>query len=164
MEKIDKALLDRVSGEAVASIRKRKNYNFHKEYADPLQRMLNAIEPWSYIQPHKHEDPDKVEAFVVLKGKLLVLEFDIHGNIAGHAVLDPSEGSHGAEIPPRTYHMIIALEPGTMVYEIKNGPYSPINDKNWAPWAPREGEPGNPEYMRAILTKLNLPLPPPLKG
>lgn len=160
MEKIDKALLDRVSREAIISPRKRMNYNFHKEYPDPLQRMLNAVEPWSYIQPHKHENPDKVEAFVVLKGRLLVLEFDPVGNISDSIVLDPLQGNYGAEIPPCTFHMIIALEPGTVVYEIKNGPYTPIDDKNWAPWAPREGDPGTMEYMQAIFTRLNLDSPP----
>lgn len=161
MEKIDKSLLDRVSANAMASPRKRKNYNFHKEYPDPLQRMLNAIEPWSYIQPHKHENPDKVEAFVVLKGRLLVLEFGTTGLITDSTVIDPSQGIYGAEIPPCTFHMIIALEPGTVVYEIKNGPYSPINDKNWAPWAPREGEEGTREFMRRIIDQLQLDCPPP---
>ncbi len=164
MIKIDKALLESVSAEAVNSPRKRKNYNFHPEYSDPLQRMLNAIEPWSYIQPHKHENPDKVEAFVVLKGRLLVLEFDNNGTVIDWILIDPSQGSYGAEIPPKRFHMIIALEPGTMVYEIKNGPYHPINDKNWAPWAPREGEAGTTEYIRALLTGLDLDSPAPEKG
>lgn len=164
MEKIDQSLLDRVSGEAVSSPRKRKNYNFHKEYSDPLQRMLNAIEPWSYIQPHKHEDPDKAEAFVVLRGKLLVIEFGENGEIRDHALLDPLKGEYGAEIPPRTFHTIVALEPGTMVFEIKHGPYSPIDDKNFAPWAPAEGEAGAMDYLHGIFNLLPSVSPPPVQG
>jgi cupin fold WbuC family metalloprotein len=152
MEKIDDGLLNQVAGEAAASPRQRKNYNFHREYADPLQRLLNVIEPGSYIQPHKHEDPDKVEAFVVLRGRLLVLEFDEAGRVTDSIVLDPSHGTYGAEIPPRTYHMIIALAPGTVVYEIKNGPYSPIDDKNFASWAPKEGDPAAPDFLQRMLT------------
>jgi cupin fold WbuC family metalloprotein len=156
MQRIDLELMDRVAGEAGVSPRGRKNYNFHREYSDPLQRLLNAIDPYSYIQPHKHEDPDKVEAFVVLRGRLLVLEFDPDGRITESAILDPLTGSHGAEIPPRTFHMIIALEPGTIVYEVKNGPYSPIDDKNFAPWAPKEGDPATRAYIDTLLQTTNL--------
>ncbi len=156
MIKIDRGLLDRVSGEARVSARLRKNYNFHTEYSDPLQRLLNAMEPLSYVQPHKHEDPDKREAFLVLRGRVVVLEFDESGHITGHMLLDPATGSFGAEISERTYHMIIAIDPGTIVYEVKDGPYSPIDDKNFAAWAPKEGEAGAVDYLKGLLKKMNI--------
>ena len=53
---INKAQLFKVIAEAQDSNRKRKNFNFHKTFDDPINRMLNAIEPGSYIQPHKHEN------------------------------------------------------------------------------------------------------------
>jgi hypothetical protein len=28
----------------------------------------------SYLRPHKHSDPDKVEVFIVLQGKLAVVD------------------------------------------------------------------------------------------
>ncbi|MFH1160714.1 MAG: hypothetical protein V1733_07185 [bacterium] len=61
--------------------------------------------------------------------------------------------------PERIYHSIFALEPGTIVYEIKDGPYSPIDDKNFASWAPKEGEGGTKEYIEGILTRLDIPMP-----
>jgi cupin fold WbuC family metalloprotein len=158
MIKIDQQLLNNVSQLARESPRGRKNFNFHKTYDDTLQRLLNAIEPYSYIQPHKHEDPDKREVFTVLQGRLLVVEFDTTGNITEHCIIAPSEGTFGAEIPKRTFHSIFALEPGTMVYEIKDGPYSPIDDKNFAPWSPREGDPSTKKYIQAILNRLGMPL------
>jgi cupin fold WbuC family metalloprotein len=151
VERIDRLLLDRVTDLAANSSRGRKNHNFHKDYSDPLQRMLNAVEPWSYIRPHKHENPDKTEAFIILKGRMLILEFGPEGTLTGSVILDPSEGIYGAEIPPCTFHTIIALEPGTVVYEIKNGPYTPINDKNWAPWAPAEGSEEVTQYLKEVL-------------
>ncbi|MBE0648884.1 MAG: WbuC family cupin fold metalloprotein [Bacteroidales bacterium] len=159
MIKIDQPLLNSVSQLARESPRGRKNYNFHKTYDDTLQRLLNAIEPYSYIQPHKHEDPDKREVFTVLQGRLLVVEFDTAGNITDHTIIAPLEGSFGAEIPERIFHSIFALEPGTMVYEIKDGPYSPIDDKNFASWAPKEGDPATKEYIQGILNRLGIPLP-----
>ena len=158
MIRIDKSLLNRVSQQAKESSRGRMNYNFHKEYSDTLQRLLNAIEPYSYIQPHKHENPDKREIFTVLRGRLLVVEFDNQGEIADHMIVDPKEGSFGAEIPERIYHAIYALEPGTIVYEVKDGPYSPIDDKNFASWAPKEGSPETTEYIKSVFRRLRIEL------
>jgi cupin fold WbuC family metalloprotein len=154
MIKIDTFLLNQVSGEAKASPRRRKNYNFHKEYSDTLQRLLNAMDPLSYIQPHKHENPDKREIFFALRGRIAVIEFDALGNITEHILLDPLKGIYGAEIPERTFHTIIALEPGSVAYEFKDGPYNPVDDKNFAPWAPKEGEPGVQDYLEGIIKKI----------
>jgi len=136
------------------------NYNFHEHYSDTLQRMLNAMEPLSYIQPHKHENPDKREVFFSLRGRILVIEFDESGNITDHTLLDPLSGNFGAEIPERTFHTIIALDPGSVAYEIKDGPFSPINDKNFASWAPIEGTLQTEEYLRNLLAKCNLQIRP----
>ena len=38
-----------------------------------------------------------------------------------------------------------------MCYEVKPGPYSAANDKDFAPWAPREGEPGVAAYLESLL-------------
>ena len=155
MIKIDKALIESVGEQALQSPRRRLNHNFHRELSDPLQRLLNIIEPLSYIRPHKHENPDKVEAFVLLRGRLLITEFHPDGRIAEACIADPANGLFGVEIPPRTFHMIIALEPLTVVYEVKNGPYDPIDVKNFAPWAPKEGSPEAEFYLRKIIELTN---------
>lgn len=133
--------------------RKRKNFNFHETLNANVQRMLNALEPGTYVQPHKHENPDKVEAFLILTGQLLVVEFDNSGEIVDYNVLSAKSGNYGVEIPPRTWHSIIALESGTVVYEVKDGPYSAIDDKNFAPWAPKEGDADCDKYLRQIIEK-----------
>ncbi len=156
MISIDKNTTTALSKEAVNSARKRKNLNYHTDLSDTLQRMLNAIEPYSYVHPHKHEDPDKREAFLVLTGKGLVMEFDETGNIVQWTLVGPETGVFGVEIAARVYHAIWALEPGTVIYEVKDGPYLVANDKNFATWAPKEGSPGCIEYMNAIFEKLNL--------
>lgn len=156
MKIIDQKLISEVSAQAKSSLRKRMNYNFHETFDAIVQRMLNALEPGTYIQPHKHETPDKVEAFIILKGKILILEFDNDGNIVSSCILSAIDGTVGVEIPPRTWHSVIALEAGSVVYEVKDGPYSPLNDKNFASWAPKEGDPAAQEYLRGLLSKCDI--------
>ena len=156
MIKVTSELLNKVSAKAVESPRKRINHNFHPLMNDPLQRLLNAIEPDTYIQPHKHENPDKREVFFILSGTALVVEFDENGNISDNVILNNSKGNFIVEIAEKTYHSIISLEKGTVVYEIKDGPYSPNDDKNFAKWAPKEGDANTLEFNLKILKALNI--------
>ena len=148
---INDELINKVIDQAAVSPRRRMNYNFHPQLSDPLQRMLNCLESRTYIQPHKHENPDKCEAFIILKGKILVVEFDNTGNVTSHTVLKAGKGVYGVEIAPCVYHCIIAMESGSVVYEVKDGPYTPLDDKNFAPWAPKEGDEGCQMYLENLL-------------
>ena len=49
---------DALLGEASRSPRRRAIYRLH-EHEEPVQRMLNAMLPGTYVQPHKHEAPDR---------------------------------------------------------------------------------------------------------
>lgn len=140
-------ILDELSLKANNSPRKRLNHNFHDYLADPINRMLNAFEPGTYIQPHKHENPDKREVFIVLRGSLVVVIFDDSGNPVEFVLLDPNKGNHAVEVPPGVWHSVVSLESGTVVYEIKDGPYVQIDDKNFAKWAPKEDDAKCGEYL-----------------
>ena len=153
---IDSTLLDTVSRKAQTSPRLRINHNFHNSASDTLHRMLNAVEPHSYVCPHKHENPNKREAFIILKGSMLVVQFDNLGNITDHTILNAQKGNFGVEIPPATYHTIVALETGTVVYEVKDGPYDVTNDKGFATWAPQEGSSDGAEFLQLLLEKLGI--------
>jgi len=144
-------LLDELSQRAKNSNRKRLNYNFHDDLADPINRMLNALEPGTYLQPHKHENPDKREVFIVLRGSLVVVFFNDAGNPIEFVLLDPQKGNYAVEIPVGAWHTLISLETGSIVYEVKDGPYQPLSDKNFASWAPKEGDPGCDEYLRKLI-------------
>lgn len=156
MLKIDEAFIEHTSQQARTSPRRRKNYNFHRHDADTLQRMLNAMEPDTYIQPHKHENPDKREAFFCLRGKIMVVEYNENGSISDHTILDPLSGNYGCEVSPRTWHSIISLQSGSVAYEVKDGPYDPAIDKHFAPWAPKEGEAGCIEFNQKVLKEIGL--------
>jgi cupin fold WbuC family metalloprotein len=156
MIRITKELINEVSEKAKSSARKRSNYNFHESYDDPVQRFLNAVEPDSYLQPHKHENPDKTEIFLILRGRVLIVEFDETGKIADHFVLDSRVGNVGVEIPPRTWHSFIALQKGSILFEIKEGPFRQETGKTSASWAPEEGTREANEFNKRILRELNL--------
>ena len=153
MIKIDQALITGLAEIARNSSRKRINHNFHTVASDPLQRLLNVMHPGTYLRPHKHETPDKREVFIALKGKFLALEFDDEGKVADFMILDPEVGNYAAEVPARTYHSIICLEPDSVIYELKDGPYDVRDDKHFAKWAPKEGEPGCTEFINSILLR-----------
>src|ERR1700704_1710183 len=82
---IDARLIDAVSAQAAASPRRRKNFNFHAQASAPANRLLNAIEPDSYVRPHRHLDSAKDETLVVLRGAVGMLVFDDKGAVVQHA-------------------------------------------------------------------------------
>ena len=143
---IDQTLLDALSQEASTSPRLRKNYNFHGSEADLSHRLLNAIEPGSYLVPHRHLDPNKDETMTVLRGQLGVVIFDTAGNISRTAILSPAGDCCGINIPYGVFHTVLACQPGTVMFESKAGPYRPLNPEELAPWAPTEGSEGAEDY------------------
>ncbi len=156
MLRIDEKLIQNLVQTAKVSERKRKNFNIHKKAADPMQRLLNAMEPGTYVQPHKHENPDKRELFVVLQGKMLLVEFNDDGSIREHQILDPSKKDYAAEIAAKTYHTVVSLQKGSVALEIKDGPYSISDDKDFASWAPKEGDEKCKAYLSDLLSRLKI--------
>lgn len=146
---IDAALLDEVAAEAAASPRRRKNRNFHPHNEYPGHRLLNAIEPDSYIPPHRHLDPNKDETMVVLRGALGLVLFDATGAVARSVVLSPG-ATCGVDIPHGTWHSLVALEAGSVFLEAKSGPYLALTADETAAWAPREGAAEAPAYLAAL--------------
>jgi len=144
---IDRDFLEQVSSQAKASPRRRRNHNFHVSETDTCNRLLNAIEPDSYIQPHCHHEAAKDETLIVVRGRLGVIIFDERGTVTATAVLAPAGESVGVNIPHGMYHTLVALEPGSVFFEAKAGPYAPLTPREKAPWAPVEGEPHAPAYL-----------------
>ena len=144
---IDRDFLERVSSQANASPRRRRNHNFHVSETDTCNRLLNAIEPDSYIQPHCHHEAAKDETLIVVRGRLGVIIFDERGTVTATAVLAPAGESVGVNIPHGMYHTLVALAPGSVFFEAKAGPYAPLTSQEKAPWAPAEGELSASTYL-----------------
>ena len=87
--------------------------------------LLNALEPGTYLPPHRHTG--KEDTYLVLRGSLLAFFYDDAGNVTDKVCRNPSEGKYGLEIPSNTWHSIIALESGTVIFDIKKGPNDDFN-------------------------------------
>ena len=79
MKIIDDNLLNKVSAQAKASPRLRMNYNFHQSLEDKCHRFLNAVEPGTKVEIHRH--PTKDESFVLLRGKVRVTTYNDDGTV-----------------------------------------------------------------------------------
>ena len=53
MKLITEELLDTVTSRAKENSRLRMNYNFHASMDAPIHRLLNALEPGTYLPPHR---------------------------------------------------------------------------------------------------------------
>ena len=123
MRIIDEELLNEVSSEAKVSPRLRINYNFHQSLEDKCHRFLNAVEPGTVVPIHRH--PTKDESFVILRGKVRVTTHNDDGSIIEDVVLSQESGNYGVDISKGVWHMVEALELGSVVFECKAGLFVP---------------------------------------
>jgi len=144
-------LLDLLTSQAKSNPRLRQHLNLHDSYEDPSQRLLNAMEPGSYIRPHRHLKCSKTECFIGIRGKLALLIFNDKGEIENVFSFGPSERIAGADLPPGTWHTVICLESGSVFLETKPGPFDPIHRKDMAPWAPAEGSVEAVIYLQQLI-------------
>lgn len=155
MIELNKELFDKVAVDAKNSERRRKNLNFHTMASDTLQRMIHAMEPDTYVQPHRHIDPDKREVFIAFRGKVAAIEYDDDGKVSRWCLIEACGNTTGVEMTPRAWHSLIALE-SSIIYEIKDGPYDPADDKYFADWAPKENAGDGIEFNEKVLKSIGL--------
>ena len=99
----------------------------HESYEDPCQRLFNAIEPGSYIRPHRHATDPRDELLIAVRGLMALVTFDDHGKIMGvvrfGAQRYGEDFAVGAEVPVCSWHTVIAVESGSVLHEVKSGPF-----------------------------------------
>ena len=118
---IDTELLEKLAEQAKASPRLRMNYNFHQSLDELCHRFINAVEPGTEVPIHKH--PTKDETFVILRGKVRVTTHRGDGSIIEDVVLSQESGNYGVDIPKNVWHKLESLEPGSVIFECKEGPF-----------------------------------------
>jgi cupin fold WbuC family metalloprotein len=154
----DAQYLDGLTVQAKVSPRLRQHRNVHQSYQEASQRLFNAIEPGSYIRPHRHASDPREELLIAVRGLMALVTFDDQGAVIN--VLRFGTERHGdemavgAEVSSSTWHTVIALEPGCVLLEVKAGPFDPNQPKDLAPWAPEEGSSSARAYLDRIV-KLN---------
>lgn len=150
--------LNKLTASARSNSRKRQHLNIHDSYQDPCQRLFNAIEPGSYIRPHRHYSDPREELLVAVRGLMALVTFDDQGKVVGvlHFAADRQAKNLalGAEVSPDMWHTVIALQSDCVLLEVKAGPFDPQQPKNLAPWAPEEGSPAGGDYLNKLIQKI----------
>ena len=121
---IDDILLDEVTAQAQQSERLRMNRNFHESLDAKAQRLLNALEPGTILPIHRHTHT--AETYILLRGRINVLFYAEDGGISDAFELNPLSGKYGVHIPKGQWHTLEVLESGTVIFEVKDGPYTPL--------------------------------------
>ena len=130
--KITQAILDNLTEQAKASPRLRMNLDLRNSDADQSQRMLNAIEPGSQLPIHRHQKTS--ETVICLRGKLVEEYYDELERICTERiVLSPNGPVMAINIPAGQWHTVQALESGTVIMEVKDGKYEPLQDVDILP-------------------------------
>lgn len=122
--KITQTLLEELTSKAKASPRLRMNYDLRDSPEDQSQRMLNAIEPGSILPIHRHQKTS--ETVVCLRGRLVWEFYDELERICTDRIeLSPNGPIVALNIPARQWHTVHSLESGSVILEMKDGPYEP---------------------------------------
>lgn len=126
--KLDKDLLDSITQKAKESPRLRMNHNLHDSLDSKVQRLFNALEPGTILPIHRHQNTD--ETYILIRGKIEVMFYDDDKNITDRLVISQEDGTFGVHIPKGTWHTLDVLESGSVIFEVKEGPYQPISEND----------------------------------
>lgn len=150
--------LSELTEQAKSNPRLRQHRNVHRDYQEPCQRLFNAIEPGSYIRPHRHASDPRDEMLIALRGLMAVITFDDAGGLTSVIRIGSekfgTEVSHGVEVPSSVWHTVVALEPGSALLEIKAGPFDPNQPKDLAGWAPEESSSEARTYLAQLVREV----------
>lgn len=150
----DHAFLDDLVAQASSSPRLRQHVNLHVSYAEPCQRLFNAIGVDSYIRPHRHLLDPKTETMLAIRGRLTLVLFNEQGQVIKALPFGVGSGAEGCdagvELSPGVWHTVLADLPGSVLFEVKAGPFEPELAKELAPWAPAEGTAEAAAYMDGL--------------
>lgn len=125
-DKITQGLLGSLTEQAKASPRLRMNYDLRNSDRDQSQRMLNAIEPGSPLPIHRHRKTS--ETVVCLRGHLREIFYDDNSKVTETIDLAPNSDCVALNIPAGQWHTVEVLESGTVILEMKDGAYEPLQD------------------------------------
>ena len=120
---LDGTLFDKLTEEAKQSPRLRTHYNLHESLDAKAQRLLVALEPGTVMPIHRH--PLVNETQMIFRGSMKVVYYNDQHEVVDTFELDPKKGNHGIHIQKGQWHTIDVLESGTIILEVKDGPYTP---------------------------------------
>lgn len=126
---VSQAVLDELTAQAKASPRLRMNMDLRDGPEDSSQRMLNAIEPGSPLPIHRHKNTS--ETVVCLRGRFVEEFYDELERICTDAIdLTPGGPIFLVNVPAGQWHSVRALESGSVLLEMKDGKYEPLEPED----------------------------------
>lgn len=125
---IDDKLLNKVSAEAKTSPRMRMNYNLHESLDDKVQRFFSVMELGTIIPIQRNRNT--AVTIIILKGMAKITIYDDDKNILEQFVLNPLDGKYGYHIPKGFWHGIEILAPFTVIFEVKEGAFVPLDSED----------------------------------
>ena len=125
---IEEKLLNSVTSKAKGSDRLRMNYNLHDSLDAKAQRLLNALEPGTELPIHRHQHT--AETYIVLRGAIKVFFYNDERMVTNEFMINPLEGRYGIHTPAGQWHTLEVLESGTVIFEVKDGPYAPLQPED----------------------------------
>ena len=162
IENFSSDFLNLLTQSAKQSSRQRQHKNIHQHYNDPCQRLFNAIGIDSYIRPHRHSIDSKDECLIAVRGRMALLIFNDIGQV-GQVIRFGAQTNEaqlaisiGVNLPAGVWHTVIAEVPGSILFEVKSGPFNPEQAKEYATWAPAENTPEAVEYLMELKHRVSV--------
>ena len=88
----------------------------------------------------------------MVSGSVSFLIFSEDGDVLSRSELSASGDFKGLEIPANCWHAVVPGEESAVFFEVKPGPYTVMDDKDFAAWAPDEGNKTVPQFLAALKT------------
>ncbi|CAA0121318.1 Uncharacterised protein [BD1-7 clade bacterium] len=140
MIKLDENFYQALLADAELSCRKRAHKNLHKSPNEPVQRLCIALKRGTYVRPHQHLQANKWELIMALKGAVELVIFDDQGAVLQKIRLAPDGPTSAVELEPGSWHTLAPVTRDAVIFEVKEGPYTPAQSSDFAEWAPPEGD------------------------
>lgn len=132
------------------SERRRIILPIHREQDARVQRMINFLQPGTYIRPHQHPLEHATESLVLIRGSIRFYTFDEDGNVLTVNEIQSKPFPGVIDIEPQVWHSFLVLEKDTILFECKKGPYNAKSDKLFEEWSPEEGSEDADEWMALL--------------
>lgn len=122
---LDKQLLDQLSKSASENPRLRVSFDLRNTDKDNSQRMLNALQPGTILPIHRH--PFTAETLILVRGCVCQKFYNNQGEVTDTFILKPGGDCSALQIPAGQFHSLECLEPDTVIFEAKDGPYMQVS-------------------------------------
>ena len=129
------------------------NIEILRSFDEKCQQLMNAIGVENYIAPHRHLLDPKSECLIAVRALFTAVIFSDNGIVEKIEFFGTEKFKNltvGLELPTAAWHTVVALTQGSVLFEVKEGPFDAKKAKEFAPWAPSEGSADAHNYLRRL--------------